>query len=308
MRTIYFCLAMLLAVCLKSAAQEYNRFYLDSAFVSTDSGKHTYFRVISKDSMANWYRSKTYYKSGQLQEDVRSSTPKGGFYDGSKLQYWENGNLKQKSEFIERREMGQVQTWYENGKPQSIGQWEDASGTGSKHDFILSDFWDENGRQTVLNGKGRYSKSDKNFHEEGEIENGLRSGIWTGRIFRYGLSFDERYEKGEFVSGKSTDASNKRYEYSEIDEKPVFKNGTDAISKYIAANFRNPSDKAQSGRMLAMFTIAPSGKVREVVIKRSVGKNADAEAIRVVSGMPPWKPARHRGMPVEKSMLMPIVI
>ena len=308
MKNTLLYLIALLAFSFTSPAQEYKRSYLDSTFASTEEGKHTYFREIAKDSMKNWYRLKTFYKSGKIREDVRCSTAEGGFLDGPRLEYWENGNLKEKAVFVDRREMGTKQTWYENGKPQCVGRWEDSSENGSRHDFLIVEYWDENGRQTIANSKGRYIKTDKTLHEEGEIDKGVRVGKWTGRHLRYGLSFEEQYEKGALVSGKSTDASNNKYDYSKIDEQPKFQNGASAISQYILANLKRPKGPAQSGRMMVMFKIAASGKIKDVRIKRSVEKNIDEEAVRVLSKMPDWEPGRHRGMPIEKAMMIPIQI
>lgn len=304
---LYF--TLLLACAFNAIAQDQNRYFLDSAYVKTDEGKHAYYRIVSQDPESEWFSSCTYYKSGKLFEKVRCSTKEGGFYDGPFRQYWENGNRKKESNFENGREIGGVQTWYEDGKPHCLGYWQDSSGKGSKHDFMISQFWNPQGLQTVTDGKGHYSERDGNLWEEGEIDNEVRVGKWTGKNFRYGLSFEEMYDaKGIFVSGHSSDTSGNRYEYDEIDERTSYGASMQDFYRYIQKNFRTPSDQSQTGRLIVTFTVDPDGEVKDIKIVRSMGRKADAEAERILSRMGRWNPARHRGIAIKTTFSLPIQI
>jgi protein TonB len=54
------------------------------------------------------------------------------------------------------------------------------------------------------------------------------------------------------------------------------------------------------------FTIKVDGSVDDVKIMKAGIKAMDVEAIRLVSGMPDWIPARQRGKPVSSQYIVPI--
>ena len=54
------------------------------------------------------------------------------------------------------------------------------------------------------------------------------------------------------------------------------------------------------------FTIGADGKVKDVRVVRSVDEFLDAEAIKVVSASPKWKPGKVKGVKVHCSMALPI--
>jgi TonB family protein len=55
------------------------------------------------------------------------------------------------------------------------------------------------------------------------------------------------------------------------------------------------------------FTVKKDGSVSDIKVIRSVNPELDAEAIRVISAMPKWKPAEQNGTPVDARFQMPIV-
>ena len=55
------------------------------------------------------------------------------------------------------------------------------------------------------------------------------------------------------------------------------------------------------------FVIDTTGKVVEPKVIKSVSPELDAEALRVVSEMPAWKPGMQRGKPVRVSFTLPVI-
>lgn len=100
--------------------------------------------------------------------------------------------------------------------------------------------------------------------------------------------------------------------YFIVEDMPTFNGGEPALEfrKYIAMNLRYPEEaavKKKSGRAIVQFNVNPDGRVRHVVIAVSTGdESLDAEAVRVVSSSPRWKPGHQRGKPVTVQFTFPI--
>ena len=93
--------------------------------------------------------------------------------------------------------------------------------------------------------------------------------------------------------------------------KPTF-NGGDAnvFAKWVYENLVYPESAIKAGaegRMMVQFVIYPDGKVRDVKVVRGLSPELDAEAVRVISSSPDWKPGTVNGNPVKVSFLFPIV-
>jgi len=55
------------------------------------------------------------------------------------------------------------------------------------------------------------------------------------------------------------------------------------------------------------FTIKHNGSVDDVKIQKSGVKKMDKEAVRLVSEMPDWIPAKQRDKPVSSQYIVPVV-
>jgi TonB family protein len=94
-----------------------------------------------------------------------------------------------------------------------------------------------------------------------------------------------------------------------VDEMPSFPGGLDALNKYLSLNTiypQKPHDKQISGKVSVKFIVDKSGKIRDVTIIKSVDKELDAEAKRVIKSMPIWVPGKLKGEPVNVQMMLPI--
>jgi len=92
-----------------------------------------------------------------------------------------------------------------------------------------------------------------------------------------------------------------------VEEMPAFPGGDKALQSYIYShiNVVKGSEKI-SEPVLVVFTVDNKGKVRDAQVLKKKYPVWEAEAIRVVSSMPDWKPGRQHGMPVDVMMQLPI--
>ena len=96
--------------------------------------------------------------------------------------------------------------------------------------------------------------------------------------------------------------------YKVVEDLPRFPDGN--VQQYIAWNLHYPEKALKNkveGKVFVQFVIDTTGKVVEPKVIKSVSPELDAEALRVVSGMPAWKPGMQRGKPVRVSFTLPVI-
>ena len=94
-----------------------------------------------------------------------------------------------------------------------------------------------------------------------------------------------------------------------IEDSPVFPGGIDSLRTYISNSMVYPEQARKEGiqgRVLVQFIIEKDGSVSTPVILKEAHPSLDAEALRIVSGMPKWTPARQRGKPVRVKFTIPV--
>ena len=94
-----------------------------------------------------------------------------------------------------------------------------------------------------------------------------------------------------------------------VEEMPGFPGGLFVLMQYLNDNIQYP-DKAKNdgveGRVIVSFIVGKEGLIKDAQVEKSVDPELDAEAIRVVSGMPRWTPGKSHGEPVDVKYSIPI--
>ena len=93
------------------------------------------------------------------------------------------------------------------------------------------------------------------------------------------------------------------------EEMPTFPGGSDALLRFISESVKYPLeavDNGIEGRVTLRFVVSTDGSVKRVEVLRSVHPVLDAEAIRVVSALPKWKPGKQNGKPVPVWFSVPV--
>ena len=91
--------------------------------------------------------------------------------------------------------------------------------------------------------------------------------------------------------------------------KPQFPGGKAKLETYIFTNMRSldlTPGVGRTGTVYVQFIVERNGAISNVKIERGVGGDCDAEAIRLVRGMPRWTPARDGGRVVRAQHILPI--
>ncbi len=134
--------------------------------------------------------------------------------------------------------------------------------------------------------------------------------LWFGEPFFFDKRFRDFTTQEDLMVTYMEFPLQEVYECVEIfDEDPQFPGGKQALHNFLTKNLIYPPDALSlniSGKVLVNFIVAPTGNISEISILESVHPLLDAEAYRVVSMMPRWKPAMCSGKPVPVSFGVPI--
>ena len=94
------------------------------------------------------------------------------------------------------------------------------------------------------------------------------------------------------------------------EEMPEFPGGgMSAFMDYIKTNMRYPASAKENGtqgRVTVQFVVDEDGSIKDSKVLRSVDKDMDAEALRLINTMPKWKPGRQKGQPVAVKFTVPV--
>ena len=82
-----------------------------------------------------------------------------------------------------------------------------------------------------------------------------------------------------------------------------------ALLDYLRKNIKYPricQENNIQGRVLVTFIVNKDGAIVDPEVVKSVNPSLDKEALRVISGMPKWKPGSQRGKPVRVKYTVPV--
>ena len=116
---------------------------------------------------------------------------------------------------------------------------------------------------------------------------------------------------------KSIDLINNNYDASNDEvfhssgHMPSFPGGDVALMKFIKDNMIYPPEALKNrieGKVIIQFVVTKTGKVGKVKVVRSVNKELDQEAVRLIKMLPDFSPGRNAmGEPVNVWYTLPVI-
>ena len=92
-----------------------------------------------------------------------------------------------------------------------------------------------------------------------------------------------------------------------VEQMPQFPGGEAALKEYIDSHIQwPPMAGCAQGRVVVQFVVDKTGKVGEVKVFRSLDKDLDEEAVRIVKTLPKFIPGRHNGQAVSVWYTLPV--
>lgn len=120
----------------------------------------------------------------------------------------------------------------------------------------------------------------------------------------------EKFEEVVVVGyGPKEATPNNEPTFKVVDEMPKFPGGQEGLMRYLAKNIKYSTMAQQNkeqGKVLVQIVIGKDGNVSNIKILKGASAWLDAEAIRVVRGMPKWEPGKQNGQAVAVEYTFPI--
>ena len=112
------------------------------------------------------------------------------------------------------------------------------------------------------------------------------------------------------VSAQKTVVAQKNQKvFDVVEQMPEYPGGIQALFEYLSQNVKYPVDAENQkveGRVIATFVVETDGSISSIEVVKPAFPSLDAEAIRVLSGMPKWTPGKQSGKEVRVKYTVPI--
>ncbi len=234
---------------------------------------------------------------------------------------WKKSEQKD-AEYIRTYEMGtdnkyKVEDRYINGnKLQMSGYYSslDSDGIRDGHFVYYSDggfvIKEGNYEHDIKAGEWKYYYANsKNIKRIEHSKNGIFSGESTsyyenGKIKDKEV-YDEKTNSTIYIQYDEAGKEITHTSYTEVMPKPPYN-----LNSYIAKNMKYPRKARKNnitGRVDVKFTVDIDGKITNTSVLKHIDPQLDAEALRIISEMPPWNPGTQNGVPVKVYFTQPII-
>lgn len=130
----------------------------------------------------------------------------------------------------------------------------------------------------------------------------------TGNDLKIRLTTEVKEYKGTGVKETKTFERDGEI-FEQVEVLPEYPGGMQACFKFLSDNIKYPENAMKNkieGRVIVSFTVDKDGSVIKPEIVRSVDPELDAEALRVMTLMPKWKPGMQRGEVVAVKYTIPV--
>lgn len=278
-----------------------------------------YVRIVSEpDSGSTLYNVDEYYKNGKRKLLGKTSKIEYLSLEGQSLSFYPDGNKRSVETSKAGKLNGPCYYFYPNGKIYCIKDFfeEKANGNpvGGDNDvnYRLTDCLDSAGKVLAINGNGHYVGYDSKFkyiEEEGPVKDGLRDSIWTGADHSLKLQMVEQYDRGQMISGTSTDSTGVKHSYKAQFVSAGFAGGFKAFGRYLSSHIVYPKNARQNGiqgTVIVTFVIKKDGQLKDIKVMKHVDDELDQEAVRVLSRSSGWQPGLRYGLPVNVAYSIPV--
>lgn len=259
--------------------------WYDSNWVEIPFPPAEFFRVGRKDTAGLWQGPLIdYYKNGNPQ---MKGSYKDDIKDGIFIYYTEKGGYSAAGIYNNDQRIGKWETFHANGRIESEVYYRDR--------YFLKSYWDSTGTQMVKDGYGREQHRYPSgiIAAEGEYVDGYQEGYWYGRHADGQMYFEENYNHGRLVNGRSRSKNGRVVVYDESTLYALPEGGYKKLNDYLKSSIKQPMGL---GTVKLSFRVTVSGQITDFKIEQSVSKELDMRAKQIILSGPRWLPARLHGV------------
>lgn len=155
----------------------------------------------------------------------------------------------------------------------------------------------------------------KEFHKNGtlkSIEN-YSNDLLDGEIITYydtgTMRRKDYFSKGEFLHGKCFTASGQDTTHFDYFQEPKYEGGNEALYKALGTIIKYPAiarENGIQGNVILSFVVDQQGGIKEKEVLQSAHPSLDEEALRALTLLDKWIPAKLDGDPVRCRFKLPV--
>ncbi|GHB78217.1 energy transducer TonB [Persicitalea jodogahamensis] len=199
--------------------------------------------------------------------------------------------------------------WHDTGLMNSVIETNPATGT------VIHEVWGSDGLPLVAEGDGWAKLSGSSLNglvvfEQGKVNGNRKQGRWVGQLADSTLVYEEFYENGKFINGKTVLSGKETAYESEYPIAPRYQEVLQEMYRFLAKNIRYPVEASRNnttGKVAISYVVNEDGTFSDYRIEQSAGKSLNDEALRVIKLMSgKWLPGMHKGMAIKQRFTMPI--
>jgi protein TonB len=256
--------------------------YYDDDMELTDRAHAVKSSTARKDTGGLFLVKEYYLPSGNIESIYQCRTLDSESKEGKLVHYFKSGRM-------------QSQGLFRNNKVDSF--WE------NYYDTLSNRLW-----FTCTYKNGRRDGMLTSYYVSGKVKREEMHRIFADTQY-VGANGNEGLKVREMdsvVSGRRFDESGKEIAFTPFETMPKT---NFELNEFLMKTLRYP-EKARKhnieGRVIVRFAINESGKIENADLMRSVSKELDEEALRVINAMPPWQPGLQDDKPVAVYFSLPI--
>jgi len=245
-----------------------------------------YYRKGMVDSLGKWQGPlRDYYSNDSVQMKGKYNNSKR---DGVFIYYSDHNTYVSAGRYQNERAVGKWENFHNNGRLKSEEYYLD--------EYFMKNMWDSAGNVMVKDGEGIFIQHHPNgeISETGAYKAGRKEGVWEGRHKNDAQYFEEFYNKGRLVSGRSRLLDGQTFLYDASSFSAIPEGGNAKLVTYMA-NQVELLKPTQHGRVVLAFQVSAGGALSEFQVEKSLSTELDSKAIEFIKNGPPWIPAREHG-------------
>lgn len=276
----------------KDSLKEVKIWYNKHWIKTQDSLNATYYRIAKVDSLGRFQSFlHDFYADGSIQMKGKytNNLTNGIFYF-----FYPQRRYSSIGIMSNNRKVGKWQYFYKNGQLKSEIMFSERKGSE------MISFWDEKGVQTVIDGNGYCNNFDEkdSIYETGPYVNHYKVGKWNGYYFDSSPYYEEIFEDGKLIEGRSVSKSGKHFFYSQIYETPQPEIGWEDYYKYIDTSLKETmSNLPQNllGISSLRLYVDTNGTIKDITPINIIGYGIEDIIIRLVEDKPNFTVGKHKG-------------
>ena len=150
---------------------------------------------------------------------------------------------------------------------------------------------------------------DKILSQEEQVQSDGFAGSVNNSVGSTDLDNIHEHISDVVVEVKKPVVDKREEVFTSVEQMPQFPGGDEALMKFLSSHINYPPMAAENnvqGKVILQFVVGKDGRVGEVKIARSVDKDLDKEAMRVVKSLPKFIPGRQNGQAVPVWYTLPV--